>query len=347
MSATPLPEGNNAAEMIRRLRAIDAEIFGTLYANAGIIGGDVTIEGTLTGNDILSSNWDGTIPVDLSSGADGGATVGYAFDGSAGAAQLETIYARGGEIGNLDIVDTLTLSSGAIFRTAASGSRWEWNIDASGTTQLDIYSGLGTEYLPGRLYSFNSGAIAFLNLQTATLGDVTDAGYGALSMSANTDGVGQGFAEIQGFGRGTYAAVANVVAGAIGSGDASITISAVSVGGSSSIALSADAVTITQEAWTAPTLLNSWVNFGSGFQNARYRRDANGTIHIQGLVKSGSAANAIIFTLPSGYRPAGSLIFSGRSVAGSTDFRIGSDGNVLHSSGGSTTWNSITVSFQL
>jgi hypothetical protein len=55
-------------------------------------------------------------------------------------------------------------------------------------------------------------------------------------------------------------------------------------------------------AWTAPTLINSWANFGSGYANAEYRKDALGWVHIHGLVTSG--ASAIIFTLPSGYRPA-------------------------------------------
>jgi hypothetical protein len=82
----PLPDGNNAAETVRRLRAIDAEFFGSIYARAGVIGGDVTIEGSITGGDYISSHWDGG--TDLSSGADGTATQGFFWDSSQGAAQL-------------------------------------------------------------------------------------------------------------------------------------------------------------------------------------------------------------------------------------------------------------------
>lgn len=73
--------------------------------------------------DIISSNWDGTTPLDLSS-EDTGASSGFAFDSSEGAAQLE---------GNLFVGGDITLSgeltggtlTGALFRTAASGDRLE------------------------------------------------------------------------------------------------------------------------------------------------------------------------------------------------------------------------------
>jgi len=85
MSMIPLPPGSNAAQTIRRLRAIDAEIFGTLFASAGVIGGDVTIEGDLVGSDIYSSNWDGTTPLAL---PDSGASLGYALEGDSGKSQF-------------------------------------------------------------------------------------------------------------------------------------------------------------------------------------------------------------------------------------------------------------------
>lgn len=53
----------------------------------------------------------------------------------------------------------------------------------------------------------------------------------------------------------------------------------------------------------APTLLNSWVNFGGGFNDAGYLKDFSGTVHLRGLVKNGVIGNAI-FQLPAGYRPA-------------------------------------------
>ena len=67
---------------------------------------------------------------------------------------------------------------------------------------------------------------------------------------------------------------------------------------------------ITQAAWQTPTLLNSWVNFGSGEQTARYRIDTNGVVWIEGVIKDGTEATTTqIFLLPSGYRPSSNHIF--------------------------------------
>ncbi len=61
--------------------------------------------------------------------------------------------------------------------------------------------------------------------------------------------------------------------------------------------------------WTAPTFLNSWVNFGSGYTEAAYSIDATGTVYIRGLVKSGTVP-ADVFVLPVGYRPATNIVLS-------------------------------------
>ena len=50
MSAIPLPEGDNAAETVRRLRAIDGEFFGNISALTGTLGnltltGDIELQG--------------------------------------------------------------------------------------------------------------------------------------------------------------------------------------------------------------------------------------------------------------------------------------------------------------
>ena len=59
--------------------------------------------------------------------------------------------------------------------------------------------------------------------------------------------------------------------------------------------------------WTAPTFQNSWVNYGSEWNSAGYYKDANGVVHLRGLVKSGSIG--AIFTLPAGYRPTATWLF--------------------------------------
>jgi len=55
------------------------------------------------------------------------------------------------------------------------------------------------------------------------------------------------------------------------------------------------------EALMYPTLLNSWVAYGSTFTRPSYYKDALGIVHLSGTVKSG-ANDTIIFTLPAGYR---------------------------------------------
>lgn len=54
----------------------------------------------------------------------------------------------------------------------------------------------------------------------------------------------------------------------------------------------------------APTLMNSWVNYGGAFTTAGYWKDADGIVHLQGTIKSGTATSATqLFELPAGYRP--------------------------------------------
>jgi len=196
MGAIPLPDGSNAADMIRRLRAIDAEIFGTLYANAGIIGGDVTIEGTLTAADIISSVWEsggGTVPLSL---PDAGATTGYAVEDSAGIAQFQALYASGANItdlvaseitvgqlvegqiadnaitadklsvtsldaitasmGTLTVDSTLTMGTGGVLRTAASGQRLE--LAESFAHRINWYTADASESSPGTIFGSYAGS---------------------------------------------------------------------------------------------------------------------------------------------------------------------------------------------
>lgn len=52
----------------------------------------------------------------------------------------------------------------------------------------------------------------------------------------------------------------------------------------------------------APTLLNSWVNYGGGYNDAGYYKDAFGIVHLRGLIKDGTVTSPA-FLLPSGCRP--------------------------------------------
>lgn len=86
---------------------------------------------------------------------------------------------------------------------------------------------------------------------------------------------------------------------------------------------------IADSGWIAPTLLNSWVNFGSTFDTAAYRKIGE-VVYVRGLIKSGTTTSGTtIFTLPSGYRPSATrkaiVIVSGGS---SVPLDIDSAGNV-------------------
>ncbi len=88
---------------------------------------------------------------------------------------------------------------------------------------------------------------------------------------------------------------------------------------------------LTPPAFTAPTLLNSWANYGSGYSTAGYYKDAMGIVHLRGVVASGSST---IFTLPAGYRPEFNGMFStvtGLLNLGRID--VMSNGNVVFVAG--------------
>ena len=80
----------------------------------------------------------------------------------------------------------------------------------------------------------------------------------------------------------------------------------------------------------APTLLNSWVNFGDGFAPVKYWKGPDNMVHIGGLIKNGvTSEGAVIFTLPSGFRPEFKEIFTiaQDNTVGRID--VNDNGNVL------------------
>lgn len=60
-----------------------------------------------------------------------------------------------------------------------------------------------------------------------------------------------------------------------------------------------------------PALSGTWVANGGGYEGPAYYKDTSGVVHVSGLVKSGSVvAPSPIFTLPAGYRPSATLMFT-------------------------------------
>ena len=171
----PLPPGLGL-EPVRSAKFMDVEVWGHIFAESGTIGGDVTILGTVTVEDIVSDDWDGGS--DLSGGRDGTATLGYFLDDSAGAAQFLKIYAVGGEIGNLDIVSSLTLDASAYIQADS------YSNPSEGETNLRLSS--------DGLYMEQGGNI--------TMTDITTNYYGF----TYTDSMSGGSPADQGGGFGLY-----------------------------------------------------------------------------------------------------------------------------------------------
>jgi hypothetical protein len=106
--------------------------------------------------------------------------------------------------------------------------------------------------------------------------------------------------------------------------------------------------TITTDSWTAPTLTNSWSNYAS-FAAAGYKKTADGTVHIKGLVRNGTVSatsTGNIFTLPTGYRPSELRMFTVVSSTGTGRLDVNTDGSVRAVTG-SNTYFSLEISFQL
>lgn len=57
-----------------------------------------------------------------------------------------------------------------------------------------------------------------------------------------------------------------------------------------------------QPNWIAPTLLNSWANYGGGYETVGYYKDEFGMVHFKGVLKTGTIPTTA-FILPIGYRP--------------------------------------------
>lgn len=93
-----------------------------------------------------------------------------------------------------------------------------------------------------------------------------------------------------------------------------------------------------QPKFTAPTLLNSWVNYGSGYAPVGFYRDPLAKIYLRGRIKSGTAtAGTVLFTLPSAYRPSGRLSFSVASNGAFGQVDVLTNGDVTIQVG-SNTW---------
>lgn len=84
-----------------------------------------------------------------------------------------------------------------------------------------------------------------------------------------------------------------------------------------------------QDDWIAPSLLNSWVNYGGEHEVAGYLKDTMGFVHMKGLIKSGAGtAGTTLFVLPVGYRPAETVIIPTVGADAAEIMSVDTSGNV-------------------
>ena len=95
-------------------------------------------------------------------------------------------------------------------------------------------------------------------------------------------------------------------------------------------------------AWITPTLLNNWINYGGTEDGAGYRKDSDGYVHLRGVVKLG-VAGAMVFKLPSGFRPKSFLRFPISGAAKFGEMTISPEGGIYFDAGIDGTYVSMLI----
>lgn len=102
-----------------------------------------------------------------------------------------------------------------------------------------------------------------------------------------------------------------------------------------------------ETAWTAPTLLNSWVNYnGATHQVAQYRKVGD-LVYVRGFIKSGTTtAGTVLLTLPVGFRPPMQVNFASSANFAAAGLNVQSTGD-LAIDFGSNVWFAINCQFSV
>jgi hypothetical protein len=205
---------------------------------------------------------------------------------------------------------------GAVIETAASGNRWVMGTLAAADELLG-YTGNADETAPGDLFVGLDGSGNFLNS----------------ALYSPHDSAGAFCYLLLGSGIGAQEGVTSAV------------LAAQTINLQGVVSITQNAV-VTGEAWTAPVLTNAWVNYGGApaSQVAGYRKMADGTVMLRGIVKSGTLA-AAMFTLPAGYRPPVLEHFIGQANTATAQIQVDSAGVVQvtgYDTGGSNVFVSLS-----
>lgn len=94
-----------------------------------------------------------------------------------------------------------------------------------------------------------------------------------------------------------------------------------------------DVTTQIGSSWTTLTLNTGWVNYGSPYDNAGYKKVGD-LVFLRGLVARTSGSETIILTLPAGYRPILNPLFIVATNTGYGEVEINSSGQISWRTGG-------------
>jgi hypothetical protein len=220
----------------------------------------------------------------------------------------------------------------------------------AGVTQSVSVAGCGFKYF--NTYVPNSGR-KYINAISTSSGVSTVAWSGCVFQSATETPTITNEIQLTGGGGGFVTAVTGT-APVVSSGGTTPAISMAAASGSVNGYLSStDWNTFNGKAstafsgWNSVTFQNSWSDAGFPSPLCSYYKDAFSVVRLQGGAIRGSNSSATIFTLPSGYRPASTLIIStygeASSVATLTIVTIDTSGNVsMLPSGNVVSLNNIT-----
>ena len=90
-----------------------------------------------------------------------------------------------------------------------------------------------------------------------------------------------------------------------------------------------------------PAFESGWVNFGSGWADAGFWKDAFGWVNLMGVIKDGSVGDEA-FVLPPGYRPKYSQPFPAVSNNAAGQVQVFTDGTVVPTTPSSNVWVSLS-----
>jgi len=97
---------------------------------------------------------------------------------------------------------------------------------------------------------------------------------------------------------------------------------------------------------TTEQFQNFWHNFAAGYAPAGYYKDSAGIVHLQGVIAGGTDTSVnIIFTLPVGYRPKNTEMFTAYSSSGFSSVWIEPDGVISFRSGANSFFSLSGISF--